>query len=124
MSDSRKDVTRNRRRRDVSRVDPDLSNAVADTMALWLTQHAERRDGRPIKNCPLIADVLLDVIEDGQPGNLQQVIMGADSWRQAEKAGYVPAKHRGTPAADDLRCVVFEPVGEGCSGRAASLHAA
>jgi hypothetical protein len=45
MSDSRKGVTNNRRRRDVSRVDPDLSNAVADTIALWLTQHAERSPG-------------------------------------------------------------------------------
>ena len=84
MSDSRKGVTRNRRRRDVSRVDPDLSNAVADTIALWLAQHAERspRTGQPIKNCPLIAEALLDVIirmlEDGRPGNLEQVIMGAD----------------------------------------------
>jgi hypothetical protein len=55
-SDSRKGVTRNRRQRDVSRVDPDLSNAVADTIALWVAQHAERSpgDGQPIKNCPLI----------------------------------------------------------------------
>jgi hypothetical protein len=84
MADSRKDVTRNRRRRDASRVDPDLSNAVADTIARWVAQHAERspRDGRPIKNCPLIADALLDIIirmlEDGQLGNLQQVMLGAD----------------------------------------------
>jgi hypothetical protein len=41
MSDSRKGVTHNRRRR----VDPDLSNAVADTIALWLAQHAERSLG-------------------------------------------------------------------------------
>jgi hypothetical protein len=84
MSDPREGVTRNRGRRDVSRVDPDLSNAVADTIALWLAQHAERspRNGQPIKNCPLIAEALLDVIirmlEHGQPGNLEQVIMGAD----------------------------------------------
>ena len=38
MSDSRKGVTRNRRR-----VDPDLSNAVADTIARWLAHYAENQ---------------------------------------------------------------------------------
>jgi hypothetical protein len=48
MGDSRKGVTRDGRRRDASRVDPDLSNAIADTIARWLVQHAERspRTGR------------------------------------------------------------------------------